>query len=143
MEPFRPPPLSIAHCPRGQGELILLVDDDATVRFITSKILTIYGYQVITAENGAEGIGMFVTQRRQIALVISDLMMPVMDGPAMIRRLHATDPDARVIVVSGSLGSSDDLQFPEHGVLHFLEKPFTTDALLQVVHAALTSPVHH
>jgi CheY-like chemotaxis protein len=141
-EPFRTSIFSAQQCPRGQSELILLVDDDSTVRFIAAKILTTFGYRVLTAENGAEGIATYLLRRAEIALVISDLLMPVMDGPTMIRRLIAVNPEARIIVVSGSIGCSDKVKLPEHGVLHYLEKPYTTPALLQCVHAALSEAPH-
>jgi CheY-like chemotaxis protein len=123
--------------PRGQGELILLVDDDATVRFVATKVLTNYGYRVLTAENGAEGIATYIMRREEVALVISDLMMPVMDGQTMIRRLLEVNPEVRIIVASGSL-CCGDIKFPEDSVRYFLEKPYMTPALLAIVHAALT-----
>lgn len=136
--PSRAPSFPPEQCPRGHGELILLVDDDATVRFVATKILTNFGYQVLSAENGAEGIALYLLRRDDIALVISDLLMPVMDGPTMIRRLVATNPGVRIIVASGSIGCSDKVKLPENIPLRFLEKPYTTPALLQGVRAALS-----
>jgi CheY-like chemotaxis protein len=132
-----PTPPTKKQYPRGQGELILLVDDDATVRFVATKVLTNYGYRVLTAENGAEGIATYIMRREEVALVISDLMMPVMDGQTMIRRLLEVNPEVRIIVASGSLGCGD-IKLPEDGVRYFLEKPYMTPALLAIVHAALT-----
>jgi CheY-like chemotaxis protein len=121
---------------RGHGELVLLVDDDSTVRFIATKILTTYGYSVLAAENGAEGIALYILRRSEVAVVISDLMMPVMDGPTMIRRLVEINPQVKIVVASGSL-SSEGMNFPQRGVHLYLEKPYTATALLQVVHDAL------
>lgn len=131
-----PTPPATKQYPRGHGELILLVDDDATVRFVATKVLTTYGYRILTAENGAEGIATYIMRREEVALVISDLMMPVMDGQTMIRRLLAVNPEVRIIVASGSLGCGE-IKFPEDGVRYFLEKPYMTPALLNIVHAAL------
>lgn len=124
-------------CPHGHGELILLVDDDSTVRFVATKMLSMHGYRVLAAENGAEGVALYALRQTEIALVISDVLMPVMDGPTMIKRLHALNPLLRIIVASGSLGCGDTLKCLEPEVRFFLDKPYTTAALLQIVHNAL------
>lgn len=134
----------LGDCPQGHGELILLVDDDSTVRFVATKMLSMHGYRVLAAENGAEGVALYALRQSEIALVISDLLMPVMDGPTMIRRLRELNPLLRIIVASGSLGSGDTLKCLEPEVRFFLDKPYTTAALLQIVHHALaeaTQPV--
>jgi len=124
---------------RGHGELVLLVDDDAMIRFLATKILTTYGYSVLAAENGAEGIALYVLRRSEVAVVISDLMMPVMDGPTMIRRIVEMNPRIRIVVACGSASKEGNLKFPERDGQLSLEKPYTATALLEVVHAALSN----
>ena len=126
--------------PHGRGELILVVDDEPAVRFISEQILSRFGYRVLTAENGQEGLAVYAKRREEIALVISDMMMPVMDGPTMVGTLVQMDPQARIMVASGSLMAMDRHLFTRHGVTHFLPKPYTALALLEAVRELLPVP---
>jgi CheY-like chemotaxis protein len=122
--------------PRGHGQLVLVVDDEAAVRAITQQTLEAFGYRVITANDGAEAVAMFARMRDDVALVVTDVMMPVMDGTAMITAVRRLSPDVPVIAVSGlarSVRSHSDLA----GVARFLPKPFTSETLLNAVHEVL------
>ena len=81
--------------PRGHGELILVVDDDSTIRLITKAALEDHGYRVITATDGADAVAIYSRQRAEIKVVITDMMMPVMDGPATIAALKQLDPSVK------------------------------------------------
>ena len=70
---------------RGKGETILLVDDEVSILDITRQTLEAFGYRVIVAEDGAQAIGQYALHRPEIALVLTDMMMPVMDGPGSPR----------------------------------------------------------
>jgi CheY-like chemotaxis protein len=87
--------------PRGDGQTILVVDDEASIRQITQQTLETFGYRVLTAANGAEGIALFAQEPSDIAVVLIDMMMPIMDGPSTIRALLQIAPSARIIGVSG------------------------------------------
>src|SRR5204863_5336465 len=83
--------------PLGHGELVLLIDDEAPVRRITAQTLETFGYKVITASDGTEGVATYAQHHGEIAAVITDMMMPVMDGAATIRALMRIDPQVRII----------------------------------------------
>jgi len=126
-----------AELSRGHGELILVVDDEPAVRRITQHTLEAYGYHVILASDGAEAVARFVEQREAIALVVTDVMMPVMDGAAMAQVLRRIRPDVPILASSG-LGERGLLAQAGAGlVTGFLPKPYTAETLLRAVRAAL------
>ncbi len=122
--------------PGGNGELVLVIDDEAPIRAVTQAMLEACGYRVITAENGADGVAVYRQHRTDLRVVITDMIMPVLDGPATIRILRQVDPEVRIIAVSGftSAGMGDDWAT---GIRAFLDKPFTAQQLAEAVHAAL------
>ncbi|HUG28850.1 MAG TPA: PAS domain S-box protein [Gemmatimonadales bacterium] len=126
-----------AHLPRGNGELILVVDDEAAVRQITRQALERFGYRVVVASDGTEAVTRYAEQREEISLVLSDMMMPGMDGLATVRLLREMNPDLRVILASGVTGNADLAWALEEGLRHFLPKPFTIELLLTTVRQVL------
>jgi CheY-like chemotaxis protein len=119
--------------PRGNDELILLVDDEPTVRESVRRILQRNGYKVITASNGREGMATFTTHRNDVRAVLTDMMMPTMNGPSLIRSLRAVAPELRIF---GMTGLADPK--PNHGIddLHLeamLHKPFAGSELLRAL----------
>src|SRR2546422_6496534 len=94
-------PAQVEAVPTGQGELVLVVDDEATIREITKATLEAHGYRIVTAADGAEALALYAQHRDQIRLVLTDMMMPVMDGPATIRALRNLDPQIPIIAASG------------------------------------------
>jgi len=126
---------------QGNGELILVVDDEASVRSITQQTLEVFGYRVVTAGHGVEAIGVFERLGSDVALLLTDLVMPVMDGPATIQALRATDPKLKVLAVSGIGADGGEERAAAAGAKHFLPKPYTADALLAAIHQALREEV--
>jgi two-component system, cell cycle sensor histidine kinase and response regulator CckA len=127
---------------RGHGELILLVDDECSVRSVTSATLTRHGYRVLTAAGGAEAVTILAQRAAEIRLVITDLHMPHLDGATVGRALRRLNPAAKVLVASGlssSLGSRPDYN-PAEFADGFLQKPFTPGVLLGRVNELLQSP---
>lgn len=125
--------------PRGNGECILVVEDEDAVRRLLTVTLERAGYRVLAASNGAEGVAQFTARRGEIQLVITDLMMPVMDGIEAMRAMRAIDPAMRIVAVSGLATSEQRQKALGAGASHFLAKPFTADALLTTVGAAVLS----
>jgi len=123
--------------PRGHGECILVVDDEASVRMITRHTLEAFGYRVLTASNGAEGVAAYAEHRDEIALVITDLMMPIMDGAAMIHALVSLNPTVRIVAASGLGPNGSVTNGIGAGVSHFLPKPYSALTLLMTVHRTL------
>jgi PAS domain S-box-containing protein len=126
--------------PRGNGELILVVDDEAPVRLVTRRILEAFGYQVVLAGDGAEAIAVYTKQKDEIAAVITDMMMPIMDGPTAIRALRLVRADVRIIAASGLPGPHSGLdEGTPTAVRLFLPKPYSAEALLTGLQRVLSS----
>ncbi len=126
-----------ATLPRGNGETILLVDDEASILIITSQTLQAFGYRVLTATDGAEAVAIYAQQRHEIAAVLTDMMMPIMDGAATIRALTKIDPEVKIIAASGLNANAEVAKASGLGLKHFLTKPYTAGALLKILHSIL------
>jgi two-component system, cell cycle sensor histidine kinase and response regulator CckA len=116
--------------PRGHGELILVVDDEAAIREIARQTLENHGYSVLTANDGAEAVALYAEHKDEIRAVLTDTMMPYMDGPATIRALHRLNPHVKVITTSGLDANGDLVEAAGVDVKAFLSKPFTAEKLL-------------
>jgi PAS domain S-box-containing protein len=116
--------------PRGHGECVLIVDDETSIVSITQQTLETFGYRVLTAEDGAQAIGTYALHRAEIAVVLTDLMMPVMDGPSLIAALRRINPGVKVIAASGLNSNVNLSKVANAGVKHFLAKPYSADAML-------------
>ena len=123
--------------PRGAGELILFVDDEAGIREIGSKALRENGYEVLTAANGDEGFEMFLRHQSRIKLVLTDVVMPVSNGLELVDRIRQAGSLVRVLVSSGQMEGEDLLALSRLGVTQFLSKPYTSHNLMVVLHEVL------
>ncbi len=124
--------------PAGHGESILVVDDEGQLLDITKKILETHGYKVITANDGKKAIALYSQHRKKIKLVLMDMMMPVMDGPASIQEIRKINPEIKIIAVSG-LTEKDKLVRVADLANAFLSKPYTTENLLKTAHDVLST----
>jgi PAS domain S-box-containing protein len=124
--------------PRGNGETVLIVDDEASIRKITRETLEAFGYQVFSACDGAEAVSLYVEHRDRIDVVLTDMMMPIMDGPSLIKVLRRLEPDLRIIGASGIAAGSMVAQSMQAGVKQFLPKPYSAEILLGTLKAILT-----
>jgi len=123
--------------PSGHGEIVLVVDDEENIRDVTRSILTRHGYEVLTAGDGTEAVAMVAQLPGRIKLVLTDIMMPFMDGVALIRALRRIDPRIKTIACSG-LGQNDKAAvLNELGVRIFLDKPYSAAKLLTGIHDLL------
>ena len=126
---------------RGQGELVLVVEDDDAVRALTARLVTDLGYGVLVADGGAQALELIDRESRVLSAIITDVIMPGMTGPQLVTQLRRRLPAVKVIFVSGY--SNDDgvqgLLSPDEIV--FLPKPFGRDALAQTL-SDLLSPPH-
>jgi PAS domain S-box-containing protein len=123
--------------PLGRSELILVAEDEASIRHITKTALEAHGYRVITAGDGAETVALFAQHAKEIDLVVTDLSMPYMDGPAAIRAMRHIEPLVKIVATSG-LGSHDKAgEVRQVEALALLRKPFSVEQLLHTVHGAL------
>ncbi|MHB8521213.1 MAG: PAS domain-containing hybrid sensor histidine kinase/response regulator [Limisphaerales bacterium] len=123
--------------PKAQGELILLVEDEESVRSVTRSVLEKNGYRVLTARDGADGLALYAVNRAEVKLVLTDMAMPIMSGEAMIKVLKRLNPALKIIVVSGQNVGSGAIDPAQSGVQAFLPKPYTADTLLATVQEVL------
>ncbi len=124
--------------PRGQGELILVVDDEVSMRFITHATLEAFGYEVLLACDGTEAVAIYSRRQGEIAIVLTDMNMPVMDGETTIQLLRKIDPEVCVVAVSGLSISKDVASACCLEEKHILPKPYTAQMLLQTLKRVLS-----
>jgi two-component system cell cycle sensor histidine kinase/response regulator CckA len=125
--------LDRVNMPKGNGETILIVDDEASILSITGQTLEAYGYRVLTATDGADALGIYVQHRDLIAVVLTDMMMPVMDGAAMVHALKRINPTIKIIAASGLNAEGEVNKATSGGIRHFLIKPYTAEVLLHTL----------
>jgi len=132
---LKPPP------PRGHGELILVVEDEEAVLGVVQCVLEQQGYRVLAATEGDEALALLAGRRAEIRAVLTDMMMPGVDGPTLVHALRREDPRLPILGMSGLGGRAavkglEGLDLPE-----LLAKPFTVDALLAAVGQLLAAKV--
>jgi PAS domain S-box-containing protein len=125
--------------PRGNGELIMVVDDEESIRQVARQILERFGYRVLLACQGEEAVALYVRRQEEIAVVLTDMAMPVMDGPALIIALKSLNPQVRIIGSSGHTSPGGMANLAGVGVAHFVPKPYPAELLLKTVHGALNA----
>jgi PAS domain S-box-containing protein len=123
--------------PRGKGETILVIDDEASILTITSQTLQAFGYRVLTAIDGADALSIYAQHRNDIAAVLTDMMMPILDGPATIYALMRMNPAVKIVAASGLNANGGVAKVTGTGVKHFLTKPYTAGTLLKTIRAIL------
>ncbi|MCV3213263.1 PAS domain S-box protein [Plectonema radiosum NIES-515] len=121
----------------GHEELILIADDEASIREITTTSLEKYNYKAITASDGIEAIALYAQHKNEIKAAIIDMMMPNMDGATTINTLKKMNPLLPIIAVSGLPTSEQVLLNKTYQHAAFLPKPYTTQELLQSLHQVL------
>jgi CheY-like chemotaxis protein len=127
-----------ADLPLGKGELVLVVDDEESIREITRGTLETFGYKVLTANDGTEALAIYADKKNEIAVVLTDMVMPFMDGPATIRALQRMNSQVRIIAASG-LGTAQRVgEGALEGVSVFLTKPYTAEKLLKTLAQVLS-----
>ncbi len=116
--------------PRGNGEMILLVDDEENILHVTAATLEFFGYRTLLAVDGAKGLAAYEMQPAEIDVVVTDMSMPDMDGPSMIRAMRKIDPEMKIIGMSGLMNTEQTAELESLEVTAFLAKPFTAESLL-------------
>jgi two-component system cell cycle sensor histidine kinase/response regulator CckA len=128
---------SVRELPRGNGELLLIIDDEVAVREILKATLETFGYKTLCASDGAEALALFAQHKDEIALVLADTAMPIMDGPTTIRALRRIDSGVKVITMSGLVQAPELQEDIADSVKAVLHKPFTAEKLLTTVATTL------
>ena len=133
------PPVVDDELPRGNGETVLVIDDEEPIRRITKQTLESFGYRVIVAGDGAQGVSLYGKHQGEIAVVLTDMMMPVMDGDSTIKWLLDTNPDIVAIAASGITSGEYVTKAMKLGVKMFLPKPFTAASLAKALKNVLSA----
>jgi PAS domain S-box-containing protein len=129
------PPLDqeLTDMPHGNGEHILVIDDEQSIIEITKQMLEAYGYVVTTAGDGAEALAIFTSIRNTVSIVITDVNMPVIDGITTAIALKKQKPSLRFIISSGLADEANLSKLTSIAVDGFLQKPYSAPALLKII----------
>jgi len=129
--------------PKGRGEIILLVDDEAPILEITKQTLEANGYGTLIARDGTEALVLYIRHKESIGAVITDVVMPNLDGAGVIRALHSIDPKVKIIAMSG-LSIDELIEKPIRPMVHsYLQKPYSAQKLLSSLLRALHEAPRH
>jgi len=123
----------------GQGT-ILLVEDEEGLRSLNARGLRSRGYSVIEASNGIEAMEALDEKNGAVDLVVSDVVMPEMDGPTLLKEMRGRNPDLKIIFVSGYAEDAFEKSLPENQQFAFLPKPFTLSQLVAAVKETMMPP---
>ena len=122
------------------GETILVVDDEAAVCELIRRVLERQGYHVLAAGGGADALRVFEEHRAIIKAVVTDMMMPNIDGPTLVRLVRQRDPAVRVIGISGAGDRAMLDKIEALKLAGFVAKPFSVDILLRLLQRVLQNP---
>jgi PAS domain S-box-containing protein len=128
--------------PRADGELILVVDDETAVLQVIEQTLKKHGYRVITANEGTGAMALFAQHQADIKVVVTDMMMPGMDGPALVQALRHLKPRLPILGMTGLAERASLKGLRGLGLPKPLIKPFAGEELLTALSRALTAPVN-
>lgn len=122
---------------RGRGELVLLIEDEANVRDLTRLVLLAHGYRVCEASNGLDGLVLYREHMSEVKVVVTDMMMPGLQGTEVIKELLSINPDVRIVAMSGIASELTSLRrVPDR--LTLLTKPMTAEDIVRSVQSVLT-----
>ena len=123
--------------PHGHNKLVLVVDDEEPIRNIARRTLERFGYRVLLAADGTEALSLYQPRRNEIDVVITDMVMPNMDGPATIIALKAVNPKIKIVGSSGMAPDGYEAAANKAGVRYFIPKPYTAETMLLTLDDAL------
>jgi two-component system, cell cycle sensor histidine kinase and response regulator CckA len=116
-----------------RDEVILVIDDEEIIRRTAKSMLERYGYTVMVAENGREGVELFRVLAEKVSVVLLDMTMPVMNGEEALAHLKAINPSVKVILSSGYNEVEAIRRFTGKGIAGFVQKPYSTAALIEKI----------
>jgi two-component system, cell cycle sensor histidine kinase and response regulator CckA len=120
--------------PCGNGEIVLVVDDEVIVREIVRSTLEAVGYRVLTANDGIDALALFADRGKEINVVVVDLLMPNLDGPSTIKTLRRMNPAVCIIAISGHEDAAKRAAPNLPHSVPLLSKPFTAHTLMATIH---------
>jgi len=129
-----------SEAPRGGDELVLVVDDEESIRDLAKDILETHGYRVLLAEDGSQAVEIFEKHNGSIGLVILDMVMPKMGGHETFQRLKELNPKVKALLSTGYSQNGKAKEILDSGVMGFVQKPYQHTTLLSKVRTALDTP---
>lgn len=122
---------------KSHGETILVVDDEPSITTVTSLVLGHYGYKVLTADNGTTALALYQEHANEINVVLTDVMMPGMDGVSLSRALKQIDNQVTIVASTGYATESREAELRALGVNVILRKPYNAKTLVSTVSNAI------
>jgi len=132
-----------ARLPNGRNNLVLVVDDEEPIRKLAQRTLERYGYRVLLAADGTEALSLYRPRQNEIDVVITDMMMPKMDGLATISALKSINPNIKIIGSSGLASDGGVTKAMAAGIQHFIPKPYTAETMLLTLNDVLNGNGKH
>lgn len=123
--------------PGGNGETILIVDDESTIREVTKTVLSRTGYNTLVADDGSAALAIFVERSAEIDVVVTDLVMPTVSGSLLVQVLRKMASKVKIIICSGQAIDDMPVKLGAIGVQGYLSKPYTEETLLRMVDRVL------
>jgi PAS domain S-box-containing protein len=128
---------SVSRSPIGLGETVLVVDDEAAVCELVRRVLERHGYRVLAASDGGVGFRLFEEHRTDIKAIVTDMMMPRVDGPELVALVRKVEPAARIIGMSGAGDRAMLAKIESLRLAGFIAKPFAVEMLLKLLQKVL------
>nr|MBP6307770.1 response regulator [Opitutaceae bacterium] len=123
--------------PKANGELVLVADDEHAGRDVTRRVLEGHGHRVLLAVDGVDAVALYMRHRTEIRAVVTDMMMPGVDGASLVRILRQVDPQVPVIGMSGIGDPAQLAEIESLALPVLLQKPFPPERLLQALHETI------
>jgi PAS domain S-box-containing protein len=123
----------------GGTETILIIEDEAALMKLAKNILVSKGYTVLTAEDGMQGVELYRSHKKEIAVVLSDIGLPVFGGHDVFRKIRAINPEAKIIFASGFFDPETKSEMYKAGLKNFIQKPYMQNEVLQKIREAIDS----
>jgi PAS domain S-box-containing protein len=121
----------------GGTETILVIEDEEVLRTLAKSILVAKGYTVLTAEDGKQGVELYRSHQKEIAVVLSDIGLPFFSGHDVFRKIRAINPEAKIIFASGFFDPETKSEMFKAGLKNFIQKPYMQDEVLQKIREAI------
>ncbi len=122
---------------RGGTETILVIEDEEMLRALLRAFLVAKGYVVLTADDGVQGVEMYRKHQKEIAIVVSDMGLPLLNGHDVFRKIRNIEPKAKVIFASGFIEPETKSDLRKNGLINFIQKPYMHDEVLQKIREAI------
>ena len=121
----------------GGTETVLIIDDEEMLRELLKASLVLKGYTVLTAEDGMQGVEMYRSHQKEIAIVLSDLGLPILSGEDVFKKIREINPEAKIILASGFIEPEMMSEMYKAGLKRFIQKPYIPDEVLQKIREAI------